>query len=63
LKFLSKTEISKYKQEQLRSFLFEKEIGQMANECRFLVKTIGTFQTEVIILFANRLIFNFGVSL
>jgi hypothetical protein len=29
------------------SLLFEKEIGLLGNECRFLVKLVNSFQTEV----------------
>ena len=31
----------------LKEVTFEKEVGLLGNECRFLVKLINTFQTEV----------------
>jgi len=31
----------------LKEVTFEKEVGFLGNECRFLVKLINTFQTEV----------------
>jgi hypothetical protein len=31
----------------LKDVTFEKEVGLLGNECRFLVKLINTFQTEV----------------
>jgi len=31
----------------LKEHFFEKEVGLLGNECRFLVKLINSFQTEV----------------
>ena len=47
LKLLNKKDILKSEQKKLRYFLIEKEIGEMANECKFLVNTVCTFQNDV----------------
>ena len=47
LKLLNKKDILKSEQKKLTYFLIEKEIGEMANECKFLVNTVCSFQNEV----------------
>ena len=47
LKLLNKKDILKSEQKKLTYFLIEKEIGEMANECKFLVSTVCSFQNEV----------------
>ena len=53
--YSSKYEVN-YKQ-FLKEVTFEKEVGLLGNECRFLVKLINTFQTEVKKNYLHKIVF------